>query len=1157
MAQDLSTTIGFDKKGRKAVLQDRFLMEYVNLRLAAIGLPHFDKEDYPFMRLTRPLLKSYQQKVELLSNHLCPADQRIQDFIDSYLDGCGVDAPRLPNNTLCLDRHGMSRILSLPPDRDVFESDIVSSYRVKQGVLHNPKSDRRTTKGTFHITEDGLPIPADKIAVPRNVFANMLRIALHDAPKELLSLPFTASQDKHAESWVSILLRPTICPEVPGYTTRKSMETRFFAPGNLVGNLDFVETIFGNAGDPTLPENDAGLDVEHWSGHTGCVILAPHLIRAKKKDVGLPHISEATERQKRDGMCWENEDECYNNGSAFKLTARNHMGVVVTLIADNYFGYCKKEVKTQISFATNMYGQTEEEHAGGAVAFPGYDLGEDFQVNSVLRKELRADDEHTFEELCKLMGDRIEIKPKGYAVDKLYDDIYYVPEDAFFTLIDQSITWESKGKKQTIRLQPGITYIMPFGYKVEMVRPQEGRRWRLIGRIAEGTFCHKPCTVSGGGKSEISKPVTDAVVTGPVFVADFEKDMEMVAEIVNKNYGKRYKDDALNREEGRPILGPERTLGSVIKLLSPHEDFTDEYNEWVKTVPHHIKQLVFVLKRVYKPDWGDNWLERFSVDIIDGVNGNELKFKDQKLISLYMRVGYTEDKSWRTFGLRKDYFPALKLQAEDDITASVVVPADKVSDLDSAYFDPSLKFSENCEYRLFQRPDEAIHRGYDKTTENDMAGLGNFLSNYQPLTREEVSTMMEDTIQFERFSPPMKQLLSTFTEEESPSFCVSSAHPRIVDGKPTKNPRYLQDRGDLQNERNYYLSDVATRLFRRISIEKPVPRPVNAVLPGRRNNPPEPGIRPLCVFNPIHYMPLPELFMEFISSMTGKSPSTTGAGSEGALTKGPFNCLCPITDLNNTLVSYLATGHHAFITAAGYVGPNCRFDHDISFLMPELWCRMQVKERDPEYLILNNYLEKCEDFEHKGETVRASLLGYRITTRFVKAFFGRLFGNPGDIFDDKMLQPETQDLDIFADGMANICATHERVAKLYFEDGSIEKACPPLYALLHIMANGNFEGKTLQDPEIRQLFDRDNMIKSDWYQARLAAFQKSQTNLLTKHLNYLGKYEAAADMLAEHEIDLSSRKATVEAELARVKDSSYLDSLVGTLGVDPCMLADA
>jgi hypothetical protein len=77
--------------------------------------------------------------------------------------------------------------------------------------------------------------------------------------------------------------------------------------------------------------------------------------------------------------------------------------------------------------------------------------------------------------------------------------------------------------------------------------------------------------------------------------------------------------------------------------------------------------------------------------------------------------------------------------------------------------------------------------------------------------------------------------------------------------------------------------------------KKPVHFTVNAVLPGRRNNPAdrEKGIRPLSVYNPIHYQEVPELFMDFICSLTGKSPSTTGAGSEGALTKGPFNMLVP------------------------------------------------------------------------------------------------------------------------------------------------------------------------------------------------------------------------------------------------------------------------
>ena len=81
--------------------------------------------------------------------------------------------------------------------------------------------------------------------------------------------------------------------------------------------------------------------------------------------------------------------------------------------------------------------------------------------------------------------------------------------------------------------------------------------------------------------------------------------------------------------------------------------------------------------------------------------------------------------------------------------------------------------------------------------------------------------------------------------------------------------------------------------------------PVNAVLAGRRNNPPDPkiGLPPLAVYNPIHYQELPELFMDFICSLTGKSPSTTGFGSEGALTKGPFNALWPVVDLNNALVS--------------------------------------------------------------------------------------------------------------------------------------------------------------------------------------------------------------------------------------------------------------
>ena len=316
------------------------LVSFINVKLALLGCqPVVVEGGGDSSDIVAAFAAQYQEKERLLGQYLCPADQRIQTFLYDYLQD--VPVTRLPLRTFTLDRAGMARLLSLPVDRDDFSSDIINSYRVKQGVLHNPRSDRRTTQGIFHVTEGGLPIPDDKLGVPKITFAKMLSLALNP-PRELLRLPFTATQPQPAECFVSLLLRPVICPQVPGFTPEKTMEVRFFAPGNLVSNLDFVESIFGNAGDPLLPQNDSGLDSEHWSGHTGCVILAPHLIRATKKSVGLPHWDAATERQRRDGMCWTDEDELYNKGGAFKLTCRDESGVIVTLIADNYFGYCKK-----------------------------------------------------------------------------------------------------------------------------------------------------------------------------------------------------------------------------------------------------------------------------------------------------------------------------------------------------------------------------------------------------------------------------------------------------------------------------------------------------------------------------------------------------------------------------------------------------------------------------------------------------------------------------------------------------------------------------------------------------------------------------------------------------------------------------------------------
>ncbi len=1127
-------------------------VQYINLKLAMLGVPILEKGiDNDITEVTRSLLYNLQEKNRLLADYLCPADQRIQDFLADYLSELNLEvAVSMPHQTFVLDRPGLSRLLSLPPDVDHFRSEIVCSYRIKQGVLHNPRSDRRTTQGSFHIVEGGLPIPDNKKALSKSAYAHLLRAAFNP-PKDLMQLPFTSTQKDNAELFVSLYLRPMVSPKVPGLSSELSMETRFFAPGNLVSNLDFVESIFGNAGDPSLPGNDAGLDVEHWSGHTGCVILAPHLVNLTKKEIGLPAWGDATERQKRDGMCWKKNDELYNDGLAFKVVCRDRRGVIVTVIADNYFGYCKKEVKSQISYACNLGGGCEEEHAGGAIAFASYDLGDEFTVNTHVPMV-----NHSFRDVLADYGETFELQPEGYAIDKQYRDIIYIPENVTISLYSQMITWKEGNIDHRIRLMPNKSYILPSGYKVHLVKEPYNQKWLLMGTTAEGTFCHKPSTVSGGGKSEISKPISDAIINGPIFTAEIQKDFAQVEDILKAEYRYRFKKHLGVVATGRPILSRERSLGSVIKLLTPSENmYTSEYNAWLRDIPRHIRDLVYVLKQYYRPEWGDNWQEHFNVDILNGRPGNELKYHNRKLIANYLRVGYSRNGSWRIFGLRRDFIPAMKIQTEDDISVSLVVPSDNINHLNPLYRDvnPCVKFIHNCELRLFQRPDDAIHRGFDNQTELDLSQPGNFISNFEPLTSADAKNLIADSIAFDQWTEPMRKFIHSVVNEPGPAYFVSSAHPRLVNRVPTKNPRYLQNRSDLINPRSVYLAELGTRLYRRIPINKPVPYPVNAVLPGRRNNPPDPqlGIRALSVYNPIHYMELPELFMEFICSMTGKSPSTTGAGSEGALTKDPFNALLPIIDLNSAIVSFILTQYHCFITGAGYIGPKYRVDHDISMLIPEVWCRMDVHERDPRFLIENGYLEKCLDFEYQGKNVLASRLGYRISAHFVNAFFGRVFNNPSVLFREKMLHPEIQDLAIFADSMDNIVETHRQVAILYFSDGSIDMACPPLHALLHIMRDGEFEGKKLDHPSIRALFTRENLLSSSWYADRLTNKQKADITLWKKHVTYLKKFISKQTHQSEAQrLGIAQRLQFAKETLTKVSSKRYLSKLQGTLGVD-------
>ena len=1033
---------------------------YIQLQLLALGFDEaLDPEAGPENRLAHDLLANHRQKTRLLKDYRCPADAYLEDFLNDLCRQSGLPAElRLPRVTFSLSSPGLARDLSLPVDEGTFENPWLKSYRLHNGVLHNPRSDRRTTKGTFHIADIGLGVPGDKIAVPFAVFVELFRHAMNP-PADLLLLPFTARARQPAHLFCSLLLRPIVCPAIPGHRPTQTMEVRLFAPGGLVSNLDFVESIFGNAGDPVLPENDARLDAEHWTGQTGCIILAPHLISLTKSQLGLPHYDQATPRQRRDGACWKSREELYNDGQAFKITCRSAAGVMVTIIADNYYGYCKKEVKTQISFAANLLGQCEEEHSGGAVAFPSYSLGMEYTPLSVDTATPSLDD------LARRFPGLLDLQPDGHALDRRFPQLIYIPADAALSVDAGTALWQYQGKPCVIPLLPDRIYMATSGQKFFLNRHPGSGRFRLVTTLAQGTFCHKPCTVSGGGKSEISKSLVDYMIYGPIYVSDLQHDFDQAEVIFQKDHGVRWLPGHAPTDYAAgpslAILDSRRSLGSVIKLLTPSLDYTEEYNRWLQAIPSEILALVFLIKRLYRPEWGQDWRKHFTVDIVNGEPGHELKVDNRKAGGTYLRVGLLSNGGWRTFKVRQDFYPAAKIQMEDDITASVVVPAALVNAMHPTA--ESVKLVANCEERLFQRPDDAIHPGLDHQTEADFSQTDNFFSNFRPLSRAVASAIVDHIQTFDEFTPPMQTLLRHAAEAgpNAGNLVVCSAYPRLVEGKPSKNPRYLQLRPDLTRPLERHLAETGLRLAHHIPLDAPVAIPVDAVLIGRRTNPPDAAakIRGLAVYNPIHYQELPELFMDVICSLTGKSPSTTGAGSEGALTKGPFNALFATADLNAALVGFILTNLGGFSTVAGYVGPRFRVDHDISLLVPEIWCRLTAQERDPSFLITNGYLEKLVDFTHGDQLIPASRLGYRITYQFVRTYFGRIFDNPARVFDDAMLRPETQDMDAYVDGILNITETQQRVARQYLEDGSINQACPPLRALLQIMAEGQYEGK--------------------------------------------------------------------------------------------------
>ncbi len=102
------------------------------------------------------------------------------------------------------------------------------------------------------------------------------------------------------------------------------------------------------------------------------------------------------------------------------------------------------------------------------------------------------------------------------------------------------------------------------------------------------------------------------------------------------------------------------------------------------------------------------------------------------------------------------------------------------------------------------------------------------------------------------------------------------------------------------------------------------------------------------------------------------------------------------------------------------------------------------------------------------------------------------------------------------------------------------------------MLHDEWEGKGLDNPELRKMFTREYLLASGWYAARLAAKQAVDRTLWKRHVEYLNQFlrkPSHEDIAAN--LDIAGRLARARKTLETVESADYLKKLSGTLGAEP------
>ena len=207
----------------------------------------------------------------------------------------------------------------------------------------------------------------------------------------------------------------------------------------------------------------------------------------------------------------------------------------------------------------------------------------------------------------------MDVQPEGYGVDKKFPEIIYVPHDAHFDLQKQTVSWPHGDGERAHQIAAGQNLRPPFRLQGAHGKTA-GREPRVAARRHGGGRPALPQALHGFRRRQIGNFQTHhrRHSDRAGVCRRFEKGFRPRGGIDPSRLLRPFSRPDETRIRAQCWRRNARSARSSNCSRRTTREFTPEYNAWVETIPQYIKELVFVVKRYYKPEWGDDWRRPFQ-----------------------------------------------------------------------------------------------------------------------------------------------------------------------------------------------------------------------------------------------------------------------------------------------------------------------------------------------------------------------------------------------------------------------------------------------------------------------------------------------------------------------------------------------------------------